>query len=174
MLGKQAVGGQAGAAAVPIRPLWLLCVRASSALAPACLAHPLCPHRMQASGCLPTWLLTLLPTDLTHTAVVTRVHPTITTTTHPPIVCTGVGGAREPDPVEYDLDNEDEDWLKGYNLGRNKLSDQLFEKMLWKLELACAEATDSALTAAGAGWMGGCREWGVCVWRGEGWGVRGV
>jgi hypothetical protein len=52
--------------------------------------------------------------------------------------------------VEYDLDNEDEDWLRQYNLGRNKLNDLLFEKMLWKLELACAEATDSALTAAGA------------------------
>lgn len=63
----------------------------------------------------------------------------------------GVGGAREPDPVEYDLDNEDEDWLRTYNLGRNKLHDLLFEKMLWKLELACAEATDNALTAAGAG-----------------------
>jgi hypothetical protein len=62
-----------------------------------------------------------------------------------------VGGAREPDPVEYDLDNEDEDWLRTYNLGRNKLHDLLFEKMLWKLELACAEATDSALTAAGEG-----------------------
>lgn len=71
----------------------------------------------------------------------------------------GVGGAREPDPVEYDLDNEDEDWLKTYNLGRNKLTDVQFEKMLWQLELACAEATDSALTAAGGcgawrGWMG--------------------
>lgn len=60
-----------------------------------------------------------------------------------------MGGAREPDPIEYDLDNEDEDWLKQYNLGRNKLNDMLFEKMLWKLELVCAEATDSALTAAG-------------------------
>jgi hypothetical protein len=66
------------------------------------------------------------------------------------VACAGVGGAREPDPVEYDLDNEDEDWLRQYNLGRNKLNDLLFEKMLWKLELACAEATDSALTAAGA------------------------
>jgi hypothetical protein len=61
------------------------------------------------------------------------------------------------------LDNEDEDWLKTYNLGRNKLTDVQFEKMLWKLELACAEATDSALTAAGGGgarrgwlrWFGG-------------------
>lgn len=51
--------------------------------------------------------------------------------------------------MEYDLDNEDEDWLRTYNLGRNKLHDLLFEKMLWKLELACAEATDNALTAAG-------------------------
>lgn len=60
-----------------------------------------------------------------------------------------MGGAREPEPVEYDLDNEDEDWLKQYNIGRSKISDMLFEKMLWKLELACAEATDAALTAAG-------------------------
>lgn len=78
-----------------------------------------------------------------------------------PPTTTGVGGAREPDPVEYDLDNEDEDWLKTYNLGRNKLSDQLFEKMLWKLELACAEATDSALTAAGGAGSGGWWKWGL-------------
>lgn len=51
--------------------------------------------------------------------------------------------------VEYDLDNEDEDWLERYNVGRSKLSDEKFECMLWKLELACAEATEAALTAAG-------------------------
>eukprot|EP00879_Flechtneria_rotunda_P016785 GHRR01017568.1.p1 GENE.GHRR01017568.1~~GHRR01017568.1.p1 ORF type:complete len:620 (+),score=238.42 GHRR01017568.1:338-2197(+) len=63
----------------------------------------------------------------------------------------GCGGNREPDPIEYDLDNEDEDWLQGYNIGRSRLSDTLFEKMLWKLEIACAEALENTLTAAGAG-----------------------
>jgi hypothetical protein len=51
--------------------------------------------------------------------------------------------------VEYDLDNEDEDWLKQYNLGRSKLSDIVFERMLWRLEVECAAATDTALVAAG-------------------------
>ncbi|WIA18855.1 hypothetical protein OEZ85_003533 [Tetradesmus obliquus] len=63
----------------------------------------------------------------------------------------GCGGNKEPEPVEYDLDNEDEDWLATYNLGRTRLNDVLFERMLWKLELECAAATEHALTAAGAG-----------------------
>jgi hypothetical protein len=62
----------------------------------------------------------------------------------------GCGGNKETEPVEYDLDNEDEDWLATYNLGRTRISDVLFERMLWKLELECAAATEHALTAAGA------------------------
>jgi hypothetical protein len=62
----------------------------------------------------------------------------------------GCGGNKEPEPVEYDLDNEDEDWLTTYNLGRTRIGDVLFERMLWKLELECAAATEHALTAAGA------------------------
>lgn len=68
---------------------------------------------------------------------------------HSLVCATGCGGNREPEPVEYDLDNEDEDWLKQYNLGRSKLSDIVFERMLWRLEVECAAATDAALVAAG-------------------------
>ena len=61
----------------------------------------------------------------------------------------GVGYAQE-DFVEYDLDNEDEKWLAAYNKGYNqRLSDLKFERMLWRLELAWAEAMESTLTPAG-------------------------
>ena len=60
----------------------------------------------------------------------------------------GVGYAQE-DFVEYDLDNEDEKWA-AYNKGYNqRLSDLKFERMLWRLELAWAEAMESTLTPAG-------------------------
>jgi hypothetical protein len=89
-----------------------------------------------------------------HAVCAHRNHPKQHTNTHKHTqtqsATKGVGGAREPDPVEYDLDNEDEDWLAGYNLGRSKLNDLLFEKMLHRLELACAAATENALSAAGA------------------------
>ncbi|GBF97060.1 hypothetical protein Rsub_09533 [Raphidocelis subcapitata] len=62
----------------------------------------------------------------------------------------GGSGYRDDAVVEYDLDNEDEDWLEAYNTGGAKLSDTKFERMLWKLELACAEATEDALMRAGA------------------------
>ncbi len=53
--------------------------------------------------------------------------------------------------VEYDLDNDDEDWLEKYNQGQTRLQSVKLERMLWKLDVACGEATDRVLTAAGAG-----------------------
>jgi hypothetical protein len=86
------------------------------------------------------------------------------------------------DHVEYDLDNEDEDWLATYNaracsatslvngaslvnhqqgLGAAAsallsspsylLTDSKFEKLLWKLEVACALANEKNVTTAGVG-----------------------
>lgn len=53
--------------------------------------------------------------------------------------------------VEYDLDNEDEDWLAVYNSnGHVKLSSDKFEKMLFKLEVACSEANLRMLAEPGA------------------------
>lgn len=98
----------------------------------------------------------------------------------------GVGWTMPPDVVEYDLDNDDEDWLEAYNrkatgsvvmgvpmgggmgglarfgahasshpVGSSHLSgsqsallsDIKFERMLWKLDLACHDATERALNA---------------------------
>ncbi len=75
--------------------------------------------------------------------------------------------------MEYDLDNEDEDWLATVNLGGSRLPPEKLERMLWRLELACSEATEGALTAAGAAQAqqvqpggGGCLQqwlrWGLC------------
>ncbi|GAX80451.1 hypothetical protein CEUSTIGMA_g7890.t1 [Chlamydomonas eustigma] len=96
----------------------------------------------------------------------------------------GTGWVKE-EHVEYDLDNEDEDWLAAYNarasastavngasssssstgclqqaLGcgvytslsspSSLLSDAKFEKLLWKLDIACAMANERAMAAAGA------------------------
>eukprot|EP00798_Chlamydomonas_sp_ICE-L_P017801 gene17801-24176_t len=62
----------------------------------------------------------------------------------------GTGWVTE-DYVEYDMDEEDEDWLAVFN-GRGSgcpaLPDARFEKLLCKLELACSEATEKALAAA--------------------------
>ncbi len=58
------------------------------------------------------------------------------------------GGYLTDDYVEYDLDNEDEDYFEGSGL-MDKVTADKFERMLWRLELACAEATDAALSAAG-------------------------
>jgi hypothetical protein len=58
------------------------------------------------------------------------------------------GGYLTDDFVEYDLDNEDEDYLETSGLV-NKIHADKFERMLWRLELACSSATDDALAAAG-------------------------
>ncbi len=52
--------------------------------------------------------------------------------------------------VEYDLDSEDERWLDGFNQGQDRLPPRRLEGLLWRLELANAEATDRALSGAGA------------------------
>ena len=62
------------------------------------------------------------------------------------------------DTVEYDLDNDDEDWLLEFNKpkktdnleGQVYLDEEKFELMLNKLEFACAEATERALSAGSA------------------------
>ena len=61
-------------------------------------------------------------------------------------------GAPLGDAVEYDLDNDDEDWLEKYNDGQNRLPAEKFEVMIWKLEVSCGEANDAqmAITAAAA------------------------
>ena len=58
-------------------------------------------------------------------------------------------GYRDENMVEYDLDSEDERWLDHYNDGQDRLSDTRFEYLLWRLEVANAEATDRALSVAG-------------------------
>mmetsp|Transcript_118 Transcript_118/g.896 ORF Transcript_118/g.896 Transcript_118/m.896 type:complete len:481 (-) Transcript_118:584-2026(-) len=52
--------------------------------------------------------------------------------------------------VEYDLDEEDEEWLAKYNDGQERLSGEKLEFMIMKLEHICAEITDKAFVAAGA------------------------
>ena len=77
---------------------------------------------------------------------------------------------RDTELVEYDLDNEDEDWLAAFNGGQARLPAEKcarfvgprracvglalrrvrlrFEAMLWRLELACADAQAAVRAAA--------------------------
>jgi hypothetical protein len=73
--------------------------------------------------------------------------------------------------VEYDLDAEDEDWIERYGLGGSKLSDTKFERMLWVLELACAEAQEILWNTAGGRQHRRqlCVRVCVCGWVGVGW-----
>lgn len=61
-------------------------------------------------------------------------------------------GSPAGDVVEYDLDNEDEDWLEKYNDGQNRLPAEKLEVMIWKLETVCGEANEErmAIHAANA------------------------
>ncbi|KAK9822015.1 hypothetical protein WJX74_000785 [Apatococcus lobatus] len=62
----------------------------------------------------------------------------------------GGRGWRDDRFVEYGLDVEDEEWVRGMNRGQNRLPPGRLEQLLWALEVANAAATDRALTAAGA------------------------
>ncbi|CAL1373865.1 unnamed protein product [Linum trigynum] len=46
--------------------------------------------------------------------------------------------------VEYDIDNEDEDWLQEFNKDRNNLSPEKFEVLLFKLEVLDHKARERA------------------------------
>ncbi len=68
-------------------------------------------------------------------------HPSILS---PLLLCPSEGGTGYDDPtfVEYDLDSDDEDWIKNFNHDTERLPEEKFEMMLWKLEIANAAATD--------------------------------
>lgn len=77
-----------------------------------------------------------------------------------------MGWARD-DYVEYDLDNEDEDWLEAFNggppgsTGVARLAEDKFEAMLYRLEVSNAEANQHLMGDSGAQGM----LWGVgAVW----------
>ena len=59
-------------------------------------------------------------------------------------------GAPMSEIVEYDLDNDDEDWLTSYNDGQNRLPAEKLELMIWKLEIACGEATETWMAESAA------------------------
>ncbi len=68
----------------------------------------------------------------------------------------GRGGIGYEDPtlVEYDLDADDESWLAEYNRDQERLSMDKFETMLWRLDVANAEATDKSFAFQGKHWKG--------------------
>lgn len=62
----------------------------------------------------------------------------------------GGSGYRDPTFVEYDLDSEDFEWLTTVNIDvQERLSPEKFEMMLWKLDIANAEATDHVFSFQG-------------------------
>ncbi len=63
----------------------------------------------------------------------------------------GRGGTGYDDStfVEYDLDVEDETWLKQFNGEQERLTEEKFEAMLWRLDMANADATDKCFSFQG-------------------------
>jgi len=63
----------------------------------------------------------------------------------------GCGGGLGASFVEYDADSEDEAWLRALNGGgQERMARATLERLLWRLELLNADATDGALSGAGA------------------------
>lgn len=63
----------------------------------------------------------------------------------------GKGGTDWNDPsfVEYDLDLEDEAWLKEFNGDQERITPEKFEAMLWHLDIANSEALDKVYAFQG-------------------------
>lgn len=56
-------------------------------------------------------------------------------------------GWQEEDEVDYDLDEQDRQWLNAFNHGQERLPYRRMELLLWRLDTANAEATDSAFAS---------------------------
>lgn len=46
--------------------------------------------------------------------------------------------------MDYDLDDQDRQWLAAFNRGQERLPHRRMELLLWRLDTANAEATDTA------------------------------
>lgn len=49
--------------------------------------------------------------------------------------------------MDYDLDEQDRQWLNAFNHGQERLPYRRMELLLWRLDTANAEATDSAFAS---------------------------
>lgn len=63
------------------------------------------------------------------------------------LLCTAGVGWQEDDEVDYDLDEQDRQWLAAFNRGQERLPYRRMELLLWRLDTANAEATDSAFAS---------------------------
>lgn len=78
-----------------------------------------------------------------------HMHDCMEDAQHQDAVYAGGTGYNNEQYVEYDLDNDDEDWLDEFNKSDNRLSDAKFETMLWRLELACQAAIERHYISTG-------------------------
>ena len=58
-------------------------------------------------------------------------------------------GHRDEKFVEYDMDLQDIAWLEKFNQGQDRLPPRRFELLIWRLEMANAEANDRHSAANG-------------------------